>query len=157
VIVGVGDMHVTNKADIEISTHALGSCIGVVIYDPMVKVGGILHYMLPDSKVSPQKAKTKPYMFADTGIPLLFKEAYKYGATKMNMIVKVVGGATILDDNKIFDIGKRNYLTSRKIFWKNNVLVDAEEVGGTKSRTIYLRIADGTLALNSPGRERRVL
>ncbi len=157
IIVGVGDMKISNDINAEISTLALGSCIGVAVYDPIVKVGGILHYMLPDSRVNPQKAIKNPYMFADTGIPRLFKKVYEYGAKKYNLIVKVAGGASILDDNKVFDVGKRNYLVLRKIFWKNNVLIDAEAVGGTLSRTMYLFINDGTLIINSPGKEKRVL
>lgn len=157
IIVGVADMAVSDNSEVVISTHALGSCIGVTIYDPIAKVGGLLHYMLPFSNTNPQKALENPCMFADTGIPKLFKEAYKFGAKKVNIIVKVAGGAEILQNNKMFDIGKRNFLALRKIFWKNNVLIDRHSVGGAKSRTMYLHIDDGTVFLNSPGEEKRKL
>ncbi len=75
----------------------MGSCIGVLIYDPEVKVGGLLHYMLPDATIDKQKAVDKPFMFATTGVPRLFKEAYNMGASKNRLLVKVVGGAQILD------------------------------------------------------------
>ena len=82
IIVGVADMKTSNEPGDTIITYSLGSCIGLVIYDPVARAGGILHYMLPDSSIDGVKAKTKPYMFADTGIPRLFKQAYTLGAKK---------------------------------------------------------------------------
>lgn len=93
VVIGISDLKVSNKADDVLVTYALGSCIAVAIYDPRAKVGGLLHYMLPDSTLDLNKAKATPGMFADTGIPLLFKACYNLGAQKKSMIVKVVGGA----------------------------------------------------------------
>ena len=75
IIVGMADMQVTNTPEATLITYALGSCIGVTLYDPSAKVGGLLHFMLPESQLDPQKAQRKPWMFADTGIPLFFKEA----------------------------------------------------------------------------------
>jgi len=151
VIVGVADMAVSHHPDDVIITYSLGSCIAVVVYDPKVCVGGMLHYMLPEASTDPVKAQTKPAMFADTGIPMLFKETYKYGATKKNLIVKVVGGAQILDEDGVFNIGKRNYMMLRKIFWKNNVLIAAEHVGGSVNRTVRLEMATGRVILKVSG------
>lgn len=150
-VVGVADMAVSNRAEEVLITYSLGSCIGVVIYDPMAKVGGMLHYMLPESNLDAKKAKEIPAMFADTGIPLLFKSSYQLGAKKSNIIVKVIGGAQILDEKGVFNIGKRNYLALRKIFWKNNVMVAAEEVGGTVNRTVRLEMATGKVYLKISG------
>ncbi len=124
-------------------TYSLGSCIGLAIYDPVAKVGGLLHYMLPDSTIDQNKAKNKPAMFADTGIPRLFKGAYELGLDKKRARIAVVGGAQILDKSGRFNIGKRNYTALRNMFWKNNVLIDAEDVGGTVSRTVFLDIGTG--------------
>ena len=88
-IVGVADMKVSNNPAESIITYSLGSCIGLVIYDPAVKVGGILHYMLPESSIDKEKASARPYMFADSGIPRLFKTAYNLGAAKQRMKVYV--------------------------------------------------------------------
>ena len=115
IIVGVADMQVTNDPAYTLVTYALGSCIGVTIYDPAVKIGGLLHFMLPESALDPQKAQKNPWMFADTGIPLFFKEAYRLGAEKKRMLVKIAGGSQIMDDSQYFNIGKRNYLALRKI------------------------------------------
>lgn len=91
-------MKVSNNQEDVLITYALGSCIGVAVYDPLVRVGGLLHFMLPDSNLDVDKAKANPAMFADTGIPLLFKSCYRLGAEKHRMVVKVAGGASILDD-----------------------------------------------------------
>lgn len=120
-IVGISDIKVSNNAQDILVTYALGSCIGIVVFDPVAKVGGMLHYMLPDSNLDQNKAKENPAMFADTGIPLLFKSCYKLGAEKKRMLVKVAGGASILDDTNYFRIGQKNIMAMRKIFWKNFV------------------------------------
>ena len=151
-IVGMGAMQVSNDPSVTIVTYALGSCIGVTIYDPATKVGGLLHYMLPESSTNPGKAKENPYMFADTGIPLLFKEAYSLGGEKRRMQVKVVGGAQLLDDSGYFNIGKRNYMALRKILWTNNVLIRAEEVGGQVNRTVRLEVATGKIWVKNSGK-----
>jgi len=135
-IVGISDLMVSNNCEDVLITYALGSCIGVSVYDPKVKVGGLLHFMLPDSSLDAEKAKENPAMFADTGIPLLFKSCYKLGAEKKRMIVK---------DADYFRIGQKNITAFRKIFWKNNVLIDGEDTGMNYNRTIRLRIDTGTV------------
>jgi len=149
--VGVSDMKVSSAAGDVIVTHALGSCIGVAIHDPISSVGGILHYMLPMSKADIAKAEQNPFMFGDTGIPLLFEEAYKFGAKKESLRVVIAGGAQVFEDRDFFDIGKRNTVIARKLFWKNNVMIAAEHVGGHAPRTMYLEIGGGTTFFTSRG------
>ncbi len=156
-IVGIADMKVSDDPKVTLVTHSLGSCIGVAVYDPVARVGGMLHYMLPESKMDHQRAKERPLMFADSGIPLLFKACYKLRAEKKRMIVKVAGGSQIMDPSGVFNIGKRNYAALRKIFWRNNVLVDAEDIGGTCNRTMWLSIATGEVGLKAHGQEHKVL
>lgn len=151
IVVGVGDMKISNDPEDVLVTYSLSSCIGLAIYDPVAKVGGLLHYMLPESSLDGNKARKNPYMFGDTGIPLLFKEAYKLGAKKNRLKVIVVGGARILDQKGFFNIGKRNHTLLRKMFWKNNVMIDYEEVGGTVNRTIRLEIESGQAWLKVSG------
>ncbi len=150
-IVGVADMKVSNDQKDSIVTYSLGSCIGLVIYDPFAKVGGILHYMLPDSTIDKAKAKANPNMFADTAIPTLFKESYKFGAKKQRMNIYVAGGAEILDQKGFFNIGKRNYMALKKMFFKNNVLINKQNVGGNVNRTIRLEIATGDIYVKTSG------
>ena len=98
VIIGISDFNCSKKPGDVLVTYALGSCIAVVVFDPMAMVGGLLHFMLPDSNLDKKKASECPAMFADTGIPLLFKSCYALGAEKRRMIVKIAGGASILND-----------------------------------------------------------
>jgi chemotaxis protein CheD len=142
-IIGVADMAVSDSPEELLITYSLGSCIAVIVFDPLASVGGMLHYMLPESSLDPEKAKKNPCLFADTGITNLFKNSYLLGARKEHMVVKTVGGAQILDPNGVFNIGKRNYLAMRKIFWKNNVAIAAEHVGGEINRTVRLEMDSG--------------
>jgi chemotaxis protein CheD len=119
----------------------------VAIFDPVLKVGGLLHYMLPDSALDAEKARRRPFMFADTGIPLLFQSAYQLGAVRSRLEVAVLGGAQVMDTSETFNIGKRNHLALRKIFWKAGILVRAEDVGGTQSRTVRMELATGRIAV----------
>ena len=153
IVVGVSDMKVSNDADSTLVTYSLGSCIGVAVYDTVARVGGVLHYMLPDSNLDTHKAKKNPYMFADSGIPPLFKSAYKLGAKKQRMKVVIAGGAQVLDQQGFFDIGKRNYMALRKIFWKNNVMIDYEDVGGNTNRTFKLSVNNGEIQVKISGQE----
>lgn len=154
--VGVADMKLSNAAGDVVVTHALGSCLGVVIHDPKACVGGILHYMLPQSQVDATKAKDNPFMFGDTGIPLLFETAYKQGATKDNLRVVIAGGAQVFEQRDFFDIGKRNIVIARKLFWKNNVMIAAEDVGDHIPRTLYLEIGSGKTWFLSHGQTKEL-
>ncbi len=153
VVVDIADLQVSNDPHATLVTYSLGSCIGVAIWDRQTRVGGMVHYMLPESTLSPDKAKDKPAMFADTGVPALFRAAYGLGAAKQHMVVKVAGGSSLLDDNGTFCIGKRNYIMLRKIFWKNGVLIDAEHVGGSISRTMRLDVGTGRVTIKNRSQE----
>jgi len=152
IVVGVSDMKVSDNFESVLITYSLGSCIGIAICDQVARVGGLLHFMLPESSLDPEKAKRKPYMFADTGIPRLFKSAYELGAKKQRLKVIVAGGAQVLDQKGFFNIGKRNYMAVRRMFWKNNVIMDHQEVGGNKNRTIKLILKDGKVLLKTSGK-----
>lgn len=142
-VVGVSDMKLSKSPDDFIVTHSLGSCIAVAIYDPTALVGGLLHYQLPYSGNNGRKAKENPYTYADTGIPALFKAAYSMGAEKSRIRVKVAGAANVLESKGVFQIGRQNYAAMRKIFWKNGILIDAEDVGGNTWRTVRLEMETG--------------
>ncbi len=154
--VGIADMNVSADPAVTLVTYALGSCIGVTVYDPVAKVGGMLHLMLPQSSLSPAKAAKSPCMFADTGVPLLFQKAYELGAKKERLVVCAAGGAEILADEGHFKIGSRNRTMLRKLFWKNNVLIAADDTGGTHSRTMTLCLTDGLVTVKNRTEERRL-
>jgi chemotaxis protein CheD len=149
--VGVSDMKISAGRGDQIVTHALGSCIGIAIHDPVATVGGILHYMLPMSQIDLNKSQNNPFMFGDTGIPLLFQEAYKVGATKENLRVVMAGGAQVFEQRDFFDIGKRNTVIARKLFWKNHIMIAAENVGDHIPRTLYLEVGSGKTWFSSHG------
>jgi chemotaxis protein CheD len=156
--VGVADLKISKERGDTIVTHALGSCLGITIYDPVAAVGGMLHAMLPDSSIDPKKGLECPFMFVDTGLPRLFKDCYKLGADKTRLIVKVAGGATSkanLEDD-YFQIGKRNFVQLRKMLWKNNVLLKSYDVGGTDSRTMSLELGTGDVLLKVNGAVRKL-
>lgn len=152
-IVDIADFAVSNDPDCTLVTYSLGSCIGLALWDPVAKIGGLLHYMLPDSAIAPEKAQTKPCMFANSGIPLLFKSSYALGADKRRLIVKVAGGSQLMDAKGTFNIGKRNHLALRKLLWKNNVMIETEDVGGTTGRTMRLNIDTGRITIKSKNKE----
>ncbi len=147
-VVLVGDMKVGRSDDILV-THALGSCLGLMIYDPDAKVGGLLHAMLPLSKINPQKAEANPFMFVDTGVPRLFRSVYELGGKKNRMIVKAAGCGRPLSNNEMFKIGERNYIVLKKMLWKNNVLLESEDIGGTASRTVHFELSSGRVIISS--------
>ncbi|MCD4754545.1 MAG: chemotaxis protein CheD [Deltaproteobacteria bacterium] len=150
-IVGISDVKVSRDPNNVLITYALGSCIGITVFDPSVKVGGLLHFMLPTSSLDLDKARKKPAMFADTGIPLLFKSCYKLGANKKRMIVKIAGGASVLDNENYFRIGEKNITAVRKIFWKNKVMVSAEDIGDNYNRTVTLHLSTGQVLVKNRG------
>ena len=125
----------------------------MIIYDPVVRVAGMLHSMLPLSKIDPHKATASPYMFVDTGIPLLFRQAYSLGAEKNNIIVKAVGCSSLLDEKGFFKIGERNFTVLRKLLWKNNILIEKQDIGGSMSRTVSIIVGSGDVKIKSGGKE----
>jgi chemotaxis protein CheD len=156
-VVGVADMKLARDPGDVIVTHALGSCLGIAVHDPVTRIGGMLHVMMPLSNVNPEKAKVNPFMFVDTGVPLFFRSLFEAGVVKGRMIVKVAGGASIQEGKTdTFGIGKRNYTVLKKMFWKNGVLIEAEEVGGSCPRTMYLDVDTGRVTLNTAGKERQL-
>ncbi len=149
IVIGIGEYAVSSDADALIITHALGSCVAICVWDPTARVGGMVHVLLPDSKINPARAEVQPGAFADTGIPLLFHAAYQKGAKKGRCRVHIVGGATICGAPMVEpSIGKRNVLAARALLWRNGVLVEREVVGGSSARNVSLDLSDGSLQLS---------
>ena len=151
-VVDIADMKISDNPADTLITYSLGSCIGVAIYDPVLHLGGMIHCMLPLSKVDKEKAKIRPYMFVDTGMQLLLGGLYERGLRKARAVVNVAGGSQVLDSQGVFKIGERNFTVLRKILWKNGLLMNAQEVGGNKSRTVSLDIGTGRFTIKSGGK-----
>jgi chemotaxis protein CheD len=156
-VVGISDCKVTKNPDSVLVTYALGSCIAVALYDPIAKLGGLLHYMLPESAIDANKAAQNPFMFADTGIARLLAAVTASGGVPKRMLVRLAGGAQVLDSHGVFQIGKRNCLAARRILWKAGILIAAEAVGGEVSRTIRLEVATGRMWVREGGGVEREL
>lgn len=156
-VVGIADMVVSADPRDLIVTYALGSCLGVCVFDPVARVAGMLHLMLPQGSLSPEKAAQNPLMFADTGIPKLFLGSYALGAKKERMIVVVAGGASFnMNEDADLAIGQRNVAMLRKVLWKNGVILKKHELGGTEPRNMSLDVRSGEVSLGFGG-ESRVL
>ncbi len=131
VVVGVGGHACSSSKDDVLKTYALGSCVAVILVDVQHRVAGMIHVALPDSKIDPVKAVELPGYFADTGINALVKslQTMAPGATARQFVVKLAGGAQILDPNSTFNIGKRNVIAIRKRLWRAGL--GAQAAGGS--------------------------
>ena len=143
-------MGVSNNPQITLSTYALGSCVAVVAYDPGTKAGGLLHLMLPDSTISPGKAQSQPAMFADTGLPLLFRSLAGLRADFATTRLFLAGGANVLCDADTFRIGERNIQAASDYPRRNRFVIWHSALGGTINRTVHLNIATGEITLKTP-------
>ena len=152
-IVGISDMCISRNPEDVIITYSLGSCVGLALYDPATKVGGMIHCMLPLSRIDKAKAEANPCMFTDTGVSALIQGLINVGASKSRIVAKVAGGAAPLNTNGMFQIGERNFTVLHKVLWKNNILIAGKDVGGTAARTMSLCINDGTTMIRSNQKE----
>lgn len=150
-VVGIGEFAVSKSPDDALITHALGSCIAVCIFDHTNGVGGLLHFLLPDASINPERAKSQPAAFANSGLPLLFQSAYSLGLDKKRCRVRLIGGAEVArhEGTSTLNVGKRNLLAARNILWKNGLLVESEATGGSAPRSVSLHMSDGTLNVMS--------
>jgi chemotaxis protein CheD len=154
-VVGIADLKVSSNPSETLVTYALGSCLGVCIYDPEARVAGMLHAMLPSGRTNPEKARDNPARFIDTGVPALFKAAYALGADKERIVVKVAGGASMGGPQREdgFQIGKRNFIELKKILWRNGVLLTDQDIGGHVSRTVTFGVDTGEVRVKAGGSE----
>lgn len=158
-ILGIGDFGASKTFGTQVKTYALGSCVAAIFLCPGTRTVGMIHIALPDSSISPAKVKERPGYFADTGIPLLLQSMARLGcaANGRGMRVKLVGGASIMDPNEAFNIGKRNVLAVRKILWSLGLCAVAEDIGGTISRTVSVAVSTGEVTISTPGRPDKTL
>ncbi|MCK4627417.1 MAG: chemotaxis protein CheD [Sedimentisphaerales bacterium] len=155
-IVDISDARISADPNDELITYSLGSCIGATLYDPVAKIGGMLHCQLPTARNDREKAKKRPFMFADTGMDLMLQRMIKLGAVRKRLNVKLAGGAQMMNDAKVFQIGKRNYAAIRQYLWKKGMFIDAEDVGGGAPRNMQLAIANGSVLIKTRGQSKNL-
>jgi chemotaxis protein CheD len=152
IVVGVAELAVTNQLGAVLSTYALGSCIGVVAYDTGTRAAGLLHLMLPDSTISPEKAARQPAMFADTGVPALFNGLTGVRAQRSRTTLFIAGGASVLNGPDSFQIGDRNATAVRRLLAVYGCRIVGNETGGSVNRTLHLDVGTGQLTIKMPDR-----
>jgi len=147
--VPISAMAVSRAREEVLVTYSLGSCVGLSLFDPRAGVAGLLHSMLPESSIDAEKARRCPAMFVDLGVRSLVDSLLAQGASRRGLVAKVAGGAAAFNDHGLFRIGERNVAALRKALWKNEILIAAEDVGGTHARTMYVSVATGRVILRT--------
>lgn len=148
-------MTVCSNDSYTVSTYALGSCVGMVAYDPQRRAGGILHVMLPDSKLSPEKATRQPSMFVDTGVRVFMHALQGVGCERRRLRVLLAGGANVIHTSDMFKIGERNIAAMRKLLGAARLPIRHEQVGGINNRTVHLTLATGICEIKEPSGTRQ--
>ena len=149
-VVGIAEYAVAKASKTTVSTYALGSCIGVIAYDPSIHAGGMLHFMLPDSTLSPEKAAAHPAMFADTGVPVFFNALKGLGVSRSHLRIFLAGGASVLEGPDNFRIGARNIQAVRHLINVYGCSIVGEQMGGLVNRSVHLSLENGVIDLKEP-------
>ncbi|MCB1757564.1 MAG: chemotaxis protein CheD [Gammaproteobacteria bacterium] len=150
-IVGEQDFSVIPQETLK--TFALGSCLGIILLDPVVRAVGMLHAALPDSNLNPAKAAQKPGYFVDTGICYLLKLMSQEGCPPdgAGMLAKMAGGAAVLGQADLFNVGQRNIESARALLSRKGIKIISEDVGKHLSRTMAVNVGSAKVVLSSPG------
>ncbi|MEW6516209.1 MAG: chemotaxis protein CheD [candidate division FCPU426 bacterium] len=142
--VGLSQMRLSKSKAETLMALGVGTGVGIALYDFEQKVGGMLHMMLPSARVYPKLAQRNPWMFADTGLPLFLEAACNEGGQLEHMTIMLAGGADLLPNGKeVFAIGKQNVQQAVGILKQNRLLPSLLEVGGQKTRSLYLNMGTG--------------
>ncbi|MEE1250379.1 MAG: chemotaxis protein CheD [Lachnospiraceae bacterium] len=155
--VGMADLNVCKNPDI-ITTLGLGSCIGIALYDPVTKIGGLAHIMLPDS--TKMRNNSNIAKFADTGIEELLKRVIKEGASKTRLVAKIAGGAKMFEVSGLSDIGnvgQRNAEASKAKLKELGIRLVAEDTGLNYGRTVELHCDTGEYYIKSVGKPLKII
>ncbi|MCE9574674.1 MAG: chemotaxis protein CheD [Deltaproteobacteria bacterium] len=148
--VGIGEAAWVAGAGV-LSTVGLGSCVAVVIHDPVARAGGLVHFQLADATSDPGRARQQPFLFGDHGISALSQALASLGCVPVRCKVQVIGGASMMAQVSAAQIGKRNVLSARKTLWKLGYLIEREVVGGEVSRSVSLDVARGDVMIRESG------
>jgi chemotaxis protein CheD len=155
--VGMADLKVAKSPDI-LTTLGLGSCIGLTLYDPVAKVGGMVHYMLPDS--TKLKNNNNIAKFGDTGIRELLKLVLANGANLRRLVAKIAGGACMFEVSglsAVGNVGARNTEVAKQMLKELNIPLIAEDTGLNFGRTVELNCENGEYTIKAVGKDIRVI
>lgn len=147
--IGIADLN-TTKCPGVLATYALGSCIGICLYDAELKIAGLAHIMLPWSKDAGAGADNNMRRYADTGITELIQKMCAMGAKKYRITAKIAGGAQMFNTNStVFNIGERNVEAVKKVLATYNIPIIAEETGSNYGRTVFFYSEDGVMEVRA--------
>src|SRR5436190_6283698 len=146
-IIGVADCVVSADPTETLATYALGSCIAVVSYDSQARVGGIVHFALPDSTMDWQRANENPFGYADLGVPELIKRCIDRGAERRRLSLAAVGGANMVTGCGPFQVGQKNHLSLQKTVPGLGLSLRVSAIGGSQARSVRLEIGTGAIWL----------
>ena len=155
-VIGIADMKMTQTGQ-ELITYALGSCCGICLFDPNVKLAALIHIMLPLNLETGRKNTMK---YADTAIRETLKQMEAKGARRIRISAKVAGGAkmfAVAPGSSLGTIGQRNIESVHKVLKAENIRLVAEDVGGTVARTLSFDPATGQATIRSYGKQDIVL
>ena len=131
-------------------SYGLGSCIGIAIYDPITKIGGLAHIILPDSKHA--RSTENLAKFADTCLPIMLEAMIKLGAMKSRLTAKIAGGAQMFaftNSTDIMRVGERNAEAVRAVLKKLDIRLIADDTGGNYGRTVELKLDTGIFKIKT--------
>lgn len=155
-MVSLGELRVSRDPRVVLVAYGLGSCVGVCAYDPVSRVAGLLHAMLPESNGCPS---ANPTRFVDTGIPLFLEEMIRQGASRQRLILKIAGGARILESpgsTRIFDVGARNVAMTLEVIKQQGLRLAAADTGGAAGRTVKVFVETGRVVVKTLGQEKEL-
>ncbi|WP_017873351.1 hypothetical protein [Candidatus Caldatribacterium saccharofermentans] len=154
IAVGMAEYRVSNDPEDVLCVLGLGSCVGVCLYDPVRRIGGMVHVLLPEHL----PGQSNPFKFADTAVPALLAEVEKAGASRRNIFAKISGGAKMFSGaDTLFDIGKRNAEAVKEALKVLGIPLKGEDVGGNRGRSIFFYLEDGRLEIKILGRDVMVI
>lgn len=156
-VVGISDCKMSDDPADSVVTYALGSCVGLALYDRRSRIGGILHVMLPDARFRSASREFNPYMYADAGFYEFFKGMLARGAHRESIEARLAGGANMLQHSKFLDIGKRNAEAMTAVLRLERVPILGTSLGGVVGRSMSLRLQDGAVIVRNLGRGEETL
>ncbi len=152
--VGIADMKIA-RVEGNLITYALGSCVGIAVYDPAIRLGGLLHIMLPESQ---RDADKDIFKYADTGIPEMLRKLQAFGGVKSRYVCKIAGGAKMFEmSGNIGNIGMRNVESVRRMMAAAQIRIARQDVGENYARTMSIDVATGTVKVRTYGRPELIL
>lgn len=156
ITVGIADMKITRQEGVLI-TYALGSCIGIALYDPMIKLGALVHIMLPEIGKMPD---TNVFKYADTGLRETLRKLAAFGGMKARLKAKIAGGAKMFEmkgAQDVVNVSQRNILAVKKILREQGIKLVAEDTGANYARTMSLDVSDGKVVIKTFGKPEKVM